>query len=99
LVGILFDVNSKLFDLLVENFENVQRKMEDVPYKVGVRSLMYTTVVMRANITFVVSTVSPFMSKANLLHWVVMKNIMRYMKGTLDFDFSSKAMYCLEKIL
>lgn len=99
LVGSLFNVISKLLMLLVENFENVQRKMKSFSYKVGVGSLMYATVVMRANITFVVSMVSQFMSKAGLPHWMAMKHIMRYMKSTLYFNYTSEAMYCLEKIL
>ena len=37
-----------------------------------------------------VSTVSQFMSKAGPLHWMAIKHIMRYLKGTLDFKL------CLE---
>ena len=80
-----FDVNFKLIKLSDEEFMNVQRKMEGVPYKVRVRSLIYATVATRANIAFAVSTVSQFMSKVVSPHWMVVKRIMRYLKGTLDF--------------
>ena len=59
--------------------------MEGVPYKAGVGSLMYAVVATRANIAFAVNMVSQFMSKAVPPHWMVVKRIMRYLKGTLDF--------------
>ena len=82
--GTPFDVNSKLLKLIYE-FMNVQREMKGVPYKAGVRSLMYAMMATRADITFAVSTVSQFMLKAGPLHWMAVKRIMRYLKGTLDF--------------
>ena len=83
-IRIPFDVNLKLLKLSDEEFGNVQRKMGDVPYKARVRSLMYAMVATRVDIAFVVSTVSKFMSKVGPLHWMVVKRIMRYLKGTLD---------------
>ena len=84
-VGTPFDVNSKLLKISDEKFMNVQKKMEDVPYKAGVGSFMYAMVATRANIAFAVSTVRQFMSKACPPHWMAVKCIMRYLKGTLDF--------------
>jgi hypothetical protein len=81
-VGIPFDTNLKLLKLSDEEFENVLRKMEGVPYKAGVGSLMYATVTTKANIAFAMSTVSQFMSNADLPHWIVLKYIMRKLKGT-----------------
>ena len=48
---------------------------------------------MRADIAFAVSTVSQFMLKAGPPHWMVVKHIMRYLKGTLDFKFFLKGKY------
>ena len=39
-----FDANLKLFKFLDEEFGNVKRKMEGVPYEAGVGSLMYALV-------------------------------------------------------
>ena len=80
-----FDVNSNLLTISDEEFINVQRKMEGEPYKARVGSLMYAMVATRIDIAFVVSTVSQFMSKADPPHWMAVKRIMRYLKGTLDF--------------
>ena len=84
LVRIPFNANSKL-KLMDKKFGNVQRKMKSVLYKARVGSLIFAMVDTRADIIFAVSTVSQFMSKAGPPHWMVVKHIMRYLKGTLDF--------------
>ena len=57
---------SKLIKNLDEEFENMQRKMEGVAYKVGVGSLMYAKVDTKIDLAFAVSMVSQFVSKASL---------------------------------
>ncbi len=59
--------------------------MEGCPNKAMVGSLMYAMMVTRTNIAFAESTVRQFMLKASPPHWMVVKRIMRYLKGTLDF--------------
>jgi hypothetical protein len=78
-------VNSKLLKFSDDEFGNVQKKMEGVPYMVGVGSLMYAMLAMRFDIAFAMSILSQFMSKASPPHWMVIKHVMRYLKGTLDF--------------
>ena len=60
-------------------------EMEGVPHKATVGSLIYAMLTTRADIAFAVSTVSRFMLKSGPPHWVAVKCIMRYLKGTLDF--------------
>ena len=84
-VGPPFEMNSNLLKLSNEKFGNVQREMEGVPYKVGLGSLLYAIVAMRANIAFEVSTMSQFMLKASQPHSMAVNRIMRYFEGTLDF--------------
>ena len=81
-------MNSKLLKLSDNFFVNVQREMKGVPYKAGVGSLMYVMVVTRADVAIAVSTMSQFMSKAGLPHWIAIICIMRYLKGILDFKLS-----------
>ena len=80
-----FDVNSNLLKLSDDEIVNVQTEMEGVPYKAGVGSLIFAMMGTGADISFAMSTVSQFMSKAGPPHWMAMKHIMRYSKGTLDF--------------
>ena len=80
-----FDVNSRLLKLSDEEFVDVQKNMEGVPHKAGVGSLIYAMVATKADISFAVSMVSRFMSKAGPPHWMAVKHIIRYFKGILDF--------------
>lgn len=59
--------------------------MKGVAYKARVRSFMYAMVAIRANLAFVVSMVSQFIVKVGPSHWMVVKRIMRYLKGILAF--------------
>ena len=48
-------------------------------------TLIYAMMTTRVDIAFAVSTVSRFMFKSGSPHWMPVKHIMRYLKGTLDF--------------
>ena len=61
-----------------------------IPYKAGIGSIMYAMVATRVDIVLVVNSVSQSMSKAGPPHWMAMKHIMRYLKGTLDFELCFK---------
>ncbi len=80
-------MNSKLLKLTEEEFQGIQEEMQGIPYKAGVGSLMYAMVGTRPDLAFLVSMVSmvsQFMSRAGPSHWMAVKRIMRYLKGTLD---------------
>ena len=67
--------------------------MKKVPYSNAVRSLMYTMIGTRPDITYGVSLVSRFMSNPSKEHWSTVKWVIRYLKGSIDkgFVFSSNA--------
>ncbi len=77
-------MNSKLFKLTEEEFEGIEEDMQSIPYKAAVGSLMYAMVGTRLDLAFPVNMVSQFMSRAGPSHWMAVKRIMRYLKGTLD---------------
>ena len=83
LAGILFDANLKFLKLSNKEFGIVQTEIEDVPYKVGVGSLMYAMVGTRTDLAFAMSIVSQFILKVGPLHWMVVIYIMRYLNSTL----------------
>jgi hypothetical protein len=56
-------------------------------YRQIIGSLMYLTNT-RPDICFVVNTMSQFLVKPKRVHIVAAKNVMRYLKGTLDFGLS-----------
>jgi hypothetical protein len=79
-IGTPLDVNSKLLKLTEEEFQGIQEEMQGIPYKAVVGSLMYAMVGTRSDLAFLVSMVS----RAGPSHLMVVKRIMRYLKGTLD---------------
>jgi len=90
-IGTLLDVNSKLLKLTKEEFQGIQEEMQGIPYKAAVGSLMYVMVGTRPDLAFPVSMVSQFMSRAGPSHWMAVKCIMRYLKGTLDLKLCLEA--------
>jgi hypothetical protein len=48
--------------------KNLQREIDDIPYKAGIKYLIYVMVDTRTNLAFAVSTVSQFISKAGPSH-------------------------------
>jgi hypothetical protein len=83
-IGTPLDVNSKLLKLTEEEFQGIQEEMQGIPYKAVVGSLMYAMVGKQSDLAFPVSMVSQLISRAGLSHWMAVKRIMRYLKGTLD---------------
>ena len=58
--------------------------MSKVPYALAVRSLMYATVCTRPDIAHVVGVVSKYMNNPGKEHWMAVKWILRYLKGTTN---------------
>jgi hypothetical protein len=56
-------------------------------YRQLIGSLMYL-VNTRLDICFAVNTFSQFMVELGRLHWVVVKHVLRYLHGTIDFGLS-----------
>jgi len=46
---------------------------------------MYAMVATRADLAFPVNMVSQFMARAGPQHWMAVKRILRYLKGTIDY--------------
>jgi transposase InsO family protein len=84
-IGTPLDVKGSLLKLSDEEFKEVEEEMKAIPYKAAVGSLMYAMVATRADLAFPVSMVSQFMAKAGPQHWMAVKRILRYLKGTIDY--------------
>ena len=62
-----------------------KEKMFRVPYASAVGSLMYAMMCTRPDICYVVGLVSQFQSNPSQKHWMAVKRILRYLKGTSDY--------------
>jgi hypothetical protein len=85
-IGTPLDVNSKLVKLSDEEVKQYEREMNGVPYKQAVGSLMYAMIGTRPDLAYPQSVVSQFMANPGPMHWMAVKRIMRYLKGTLDVE-------------
>ena len=68
--------------------------MRDVPYREAIGSLMYATLGMRPDIAFAIQTISRFSTKPGPAHWEAVKQVFRYLKGTIKLwlSFGTKKM-------
>ena len=62
--------------------EKEKEEMRKVPYASAVGSLMYVMVCTRLDIAHVVRVVNKFLSNPGKEHWIAVKWILRYMRGT-----------------
>ena len=62
--------------------------MKDVLYASFIGILMYAMVCTRPDITHVVGVVSRFLANSGKGHWVAVKWIIRYLKGTSKLSFA-----------
>ena len=58
--------------------------MSKVPYESAVGSLMYAMVCTRPDIAYAVGVVSRYMKNPGKEHWIPVKWILRYLRGTTN---------------
>ena len=71
-------------DMCPESLEE-KGQMSKIPYSSVVGSLIYAMMCTRPDIFYVVGLARRFQSNLGIKHWMVMKRILRYLKGTVDY--------------
>ena len=84
------EVGLKLTKEMEPKTKEEMDKMDKVPYRAAVGSLMYLMVATRPDLAAAVGCVSQFMQNPGRVHWEAVKRIMRYVKGTLNFGLRYK---------
>jgi hypothetical protein len=79
------EANVKLTKSQSSSTDKERQEMAAVPYQSAVGSLMYAMTCTRPDIAYAVSTASRFCSNYGSAHWVAVKRIMRYLKGTAHY--------------
>ena len=77
------DISTKLVKDMDPKSDVEAKSMAKVPYQEAVGSIMYAMTGTRADLAFPISVVSQFMTNPNDAHWMAVKRIMRYLKGTM----------------
>ncbi|KAJ8717783.1 hypothetical protein PYW07_005713 [Mythimna separata] len=62
----------------------------EFPYQEIIGCLLYISQVTRPDISFVVNMLSKYNCKPETQHWVALKRVMRYLKGTQDYRLTYK---------
>lgn len=75
------DVNQKLSATMCAEGEEI----DNIPYQEAVGSLLYLAQGTRPDIAFAVNDVSRFNAKHAKAHWIAVKRIFRYLKGTFNY--------------
>ena len=59
-----------------------QDDMNEVPYAQAVGALMYAAMGTRPDITYSTTTLSQFLQRPTRQHWIALKRVLRYLRGT-----------------
>lgn len=75
------DINQKLSTSMWNGDNSLVGK---VPYQELIGSLLYLSGATRPDIAFAVNNLSRFNAKHSEAHWIALKRVLRYLKGTID---------------
>jgi hypothetical protein len=64
--------------------EEEQEVMKSIPYQQAIGSLLFAAQVSRPDISFAVNTLSQFNHNPGKAHWIAVKRVFRYLKGSTD---------------
>ena len=64
--------------------DDEMQQMKDVPYMEAVSCLLFTAQITKADICCAVNMLSRFSQNPCKAHWNAVKQVMRYLKGTID---------------
>lgn len=65
--------------------EDERREMQSVPYANIVGSIMYAMISTRPDVAQAISVTSRYMSDFGKQHWLALKWVMKYLKGSSNF--------------
>lgn len=82
------DLNQKLTKEMCPKDEESRKLMESIPYQQAVGSLLFAAQLTRPDIQYAVNMVSTFNSCPGKAHWLAVKRIIRYLKGTIDYKLT-----------
>ena len=99
LVKVIIPIGVKLYVEQSPKIEEEEEDMSRVPYARVVGSLMYAIVCTRPDIAHAVGVLSRFMSKIGKEHWITVKRVFRYLRGTSDYALCYQGRPRLDKVL
>lgn len=80
------DMNQKISGEMSPEDEEEIAEMKKVPYREAIGSLLYAAQITRPDIGFAVNLLSRYCENPGRGHWIGVKRIMRYLKGTRGYE-------------
>lgn len=63
-----------------------KEEMMDIPYMNAVGSLLFLALLTYPDIAYVTSVLARFSSNPGMCHWIAVKHVFQYLKGTIDLQ-------------
>ena len=86
------DLNQKLSLEMCPKTKEELAEMEKIPYQQAVGSILYLAQSTRPDLVYAINNVSRFNNNFGKAHWVAVKRILRYLKGSMNL----KLVFCKE---
>ena len=78
------EAGMKLSKLDSPESDEMVNEMKKVPYQSAVGAIMYAMLGTRPDIAFAITALSQFSTNPGHLHWLALKRVLRYLRGTMD---------------
>ncbi|GBE86914.1 hypothetical protein SCP_1001580 [Sparassis crispa] len=78
------DPGAELSKALAPQTQEEAEYMHKVPYLSAVGALMYLAITTRPDIMFAIGCLAHFNANPGPAHWIAVKHVFRYLKGTMD---------------
>lgn len=72
-------------NITLTSTEDEKNILTNIPYQEAIGSLLYLSQGTRPDICFIVNKLSSFNNKPEQHHWLALKRVLRYIKGTMDY--------------
>ena len=97
--NVIILVGIRLSAELCPKTQEEEEDMSRVPYVSVVGSLMYAMVCTRPDIAHIVGVLSKYMSKQRKEHWIVVKSVFRYLRGTTEHAICYQGRVRIDRVL
>lgn len=82
------DPNQHLSQEMCPETADEQQEMANIPYQEAIGCIMYAAQFSRPDICFAVSALSRYNVNYGRAHWLAVKRVLRYLKGTIDMKLT-----------
>lgn len=79
------DINQKISSEMSPSTDSEKEEMKNIPYRECIGSLLFASQISRPDISYAVNLLSRYCENPGRGHWIAVKRILRYLKGTREY--------------